>query len=384
MSRVIIITSSIPWEWSADYVRQTAKRLSAKNLVYCFIWAEIRSIKELIVMRTFKPIFSKTTEGVVLFHPIHWIPLKRFETVVAINMFLSAVILRAKIMLDTRSILLRRVIFWTFDPLFFSVYKVFKGSFLLYDIVDHMVGSFRGKARQILQNLEFGLIKQADLVVANSHVLLEHARKIRSDVLLVPQGFDINAFARNTESGKVIFVEKNIIGFMGGLNHRLDYELLFDLIKRNPQWHFVFWGPVQGGDESVLLNVQKLRGFENVVMGESSRSELPGIITQFDVGIIPYDANQAFNRYCYPMKVFEYFYMGKPVVATPIEELKRLSKLVKIGRNAKEWEEIINKLLEKPWPIKFRKRQRKLAEENSWERKVGEILDIASTRFIAK
>ena len=74
------------------------------------------------------------------------------------------------------------------------------------------------------------------------------------------------------------------------------------------------------------------------------------------------------------MKLFEYFYLGKPVISTPIEELKRFPKFVKIGKTAKEWEKHIKFLLSKPWP--YQKEQKKLAKENSWKSKIEVISKI--------
>jgi hypothetical protein len=76
------------------------------------------------------------------------------------------------------------------------------------------------------------------------------------------------------------------------------------------------------------------------------------------------------------MKLFEYFYMGKPVLATPIEELKRFPKYVKIGRTAEEWEKHIQTLLAKPWPKAYQKEQKRLAVANSWDYKIDAILKV--------
>ena len=101
---------------------------------------------------------------------------------------------------------------------------------------------------------------------------------------------------------------------------------------------------------------------------------VPGIISQFNVGMIPYDPKLDFNRYCHPMKIFEYFYLGKPTVSTNIEELKRFPKFVKIGKNVDEWKKIINKLLANKWPKSYQNEQKELAIENSWQNKIENIL----------
>ena len=165
---------------------------------------------------------------------------------------------------------------------------------------------------------------------------------------------------------------------MGGLNDRIDYQLLEKLIKNNQRWHFVLWGPIQ---DSLLMNkshikkaIYSILSLPNVTHSWSlNKKEIPSIIQQFDIGIIPYNASLEFNRYSYPLKAFEYFYMGKPVISTPIHELERFPDLIIINKSYEEWEKTIKKLLSKPWPIKYQKLQRKIAEDNAWENKLEKI-----------
>ena len=74
------------------------------------------------------------------------------------------------------------------------------------------------------------------------------------------------------------------------------------------------------------------------------------------------------------MKLFEYFYVGKPVVSVDIIELKRFPKFVKIANSTNDWEKVISALLSKPWPKKIKEAQIKLAKENSWENKIAQVL----------
>lgn len=129
-----------------------------------------------------------------------------------------------------------------------------------------------------------------------------------------------------------------------------------------------------------LVEVRKLLiKLPNLIhISSQPRTALPSIIEQFDICMIPYNVSLDFNRYCYPMKLFEYFYMGKPVVSTPIEELTRpeFAEFIKIGATARDWQRHIEQLLAKPWPSKLQKRQRQLAIANSWQRKVEAISGI--------
>ena len=121
--------------------------------------------------------------------------------------------------------------------------------------------------------------------------------------------------------------------------------------------------------------IQELKSLKNIYLVPRTKSRLviKEVIKNFDIGIIPYDVSHDFNRYCYPMKLFEYFYMGKPVISTPIDELKRFPKFVKIGESSIDWEKHIKSLLSMSWPVKYKEEQKKLAEENSWENKIEAI-----------
>ena len=105
------------------------------------------------------------------------------------------------------------------------------------------------------------------------------------------------------------------------------------------------------------------------------KSETYRIIDEFDIAIIPYDINFEFNRFCYPMKLFEYFYLKKPVVSTQIEELNRFSPIVKIGKDATEWGKMISGILSTTWSKENQQKQRSFSKANSWEKKINNIID---------
>ena len=78
------------------------------------------------------------------------------------------------------------------------------------------------------------------------------------------------------------------------------------------------------------------------------------------------------------MKLFEYFYMGKPVISTPIEEVKRFPNYVKIGNTVEEWKKHITSLLSHSWPKSYQKKQREMAIANNWSKKISIIGEIIS------
>ena len=56
-------------------------------------------------------------------------------------------------------------------------------------------------------------------------------------------------------------------------------------------------------------------------------AEMPAYVRDFDVGMIPFRVDPM-TRAVDPVKIYEYFSLGKPVVARPLPELSRFGDLV--------------------------------------------------------
>lgn len=376
---IIAIPFNLPWNWSTDYTNQTAFELAKRgNIVICYLRGDAKSLKELAVSGKYPKLITKYSKNVYLFNPIYFVPFRRFKFISNLNSSLNIFLLR--LFAESISIFnkTKKKIFWIFNPNLIFIYKYFgRKYFLLYDCVDFFA---IGNKKHVLETRisERYLCKIADLVVANSHVLRDHLSRYRSDVKLVSQGFRISDFQRRKYKIIDLNIKKPVIGYVGAVNSRLDYDLLLNLARRNPNWNFVIWGPILEKEKinrEAWNKMQKLFSLPNVKTGKSrDKKEIPGIISQFDIGMIPYDISQNFNKFCYPMKLFEYFYMGIPVLSTPIEELFYFKDLVFIGKDYVEWQKGIEEILSNPWPASKKAKQKQLANKNSWKEKINAIL----------
>ncbi len=277
-------------------------------------------------------------------------------------------------------------IFWNFDPFNIDLLKEINELKIttLFDCVDYYTSIIPEKKIEIEDAFHESL-KQSNVVCANSHVLYSFCNKLNKNTHLVPQGFDEETFLRSEFDLLPDVLKKDRrkkIGFVGNLTYRIDYELLNKLIAQHPNHLFLISDTYLPCDpEDSMCDTEKmieeLKRYKNIFwIPKLARRNLIPYIKALDIGIIPYDIRFQFNTYCYPMKLFEYFYIGKPVISTPIEELKRFPRYVKIGSTAQEWEKQIKESLAKPWSERYKQQQRKLAEENIWEKKVSSILKI--------
>lgn len=281
-------------------------------------------------------------------------------------------------------------ILWTFWPDDVHLVKAIKQkspeTICIYDCVDNYT-SVDNKIELYIRKFEKEIIKNCDFVFVNSHSLYKIKKHFRKDIIQVPLGFDYSNFQKARKIKKKnnsLFknIPRPIVGYCGFFSYRIDYKLLLNTIQQLPNISFVFIGGIQIYDDDpntikVRRLIEKLKNQPNIyiVPKITNKVKTAQAIRNFNVGIIPYDISYDFNKFCYPMKLFEYFYVGIPVVSTPIEELKNFPKFVKIGNTASTWIKYIKTLSKKPWPTKNINEQILIAEANSWDKKVNCILN---------
>lgn len=346
---VVVIPSNVPWDWTIDHARKTSLSLAPTCDVVVLFWEDAFSLKD-IFKGLGKPLLGQLAPNCRFFRMFHIIPFRRFAAVTTANLVLNAAIVRFAIWCSS-PFGNRRKALWITDPLFAPILGVFRGYRTVYDCIDFAWHPYPVLYAKV-QRLEKTLLGAADVVCVNSYTLRTIHRAVRPDTVLVPQGVGPTAQTRRAVTVNRRFGTGPVIGFVGGLGYRLDFLLLTRLATAHPKWRFVLWGPLQDafdGDYRVTENIRRLSELPNVTIGESaSRLELPSVIGSFDVAIIPLNTSLPFVRYGYPYKFLEYAAAGKPVVSSPIREMKRFSPPVIIARTFTEWEQAIRRVLAHP------------------------------------
>lgn len=374
--KIIVIPSTDDRGEVCDYVLQTSRELAKTNTVIVIELNQARSLYEFIKDHTRKKIITHES-GIWYVSPLLLIPFRRFKVLfeLSVHVFIYAILILGFLQR-------KKVIMWLFFPsLSWMVSPLVRAFFHVhFDIVDYYTAT-DSSAKKVLRQQKKSLLRNSDTVSAISKELEKAYQRIYNrSIQLVPQGFRLSEFEKQSASSTIKFpTGKPIVGFVGQINERLDYDLLSELIPSLPMYNFVFVGP-----KKFDSNVSKERSnhkFELLLQNKNSfwfdaqpRETIKTIISAFSVGIIPYNCAYTFNKYSYPMKVFEYFYLTKPVLATPISSLIQLGVLVKVGKNSSEWRKHLKKILNEGWSKKLQVEQKKLAENNSWVMKVGKIM----------
>jgi glycosyltransferase involved in cell wall biosynthesis len=146
------------------------------------------------------------------------------------------------------------------------------------------------------------------------------------------------------------------LAYFGVPQDRLNLPVLKKLLRRHTDWHFVSFG------------TDKCLGLPNVhALGWRTQRELPSLIAGCDAGFMPYDCASDMNFFCVPLKIFDYFAAGLPVVATPIVHLWEYEDIVYFGSTQEELSEAVTKALEEAADSPKKKKRMATAREHSIE-----------------
>ena len=155
------------------------------------------------------------------------------------------------------------------------------------------------------------------------------------------------------------------------VDERFDIDLIDQVAKQRPEWHFVILGPV------VKIDPNSLPRYENVhYLGGKKYDELPSYLAGWDIALVPFAMNES-TRFISPTKTPEYLAAGKPVISTPIRDVVRPygdNKLVHIVNNADEFITAAEKELSKTRKGSWLKKVDEFLTFNSWDRTWGQMV----------
>lgn len=240
---------------------------------------------------------------------------------------------------------------------------------MVYDCHDVLSG-FRNIAPEIVA-AEAELFAASDLVVFSSELLHEqHAAQVKNASVLVRNavGEDLLNKGKATQPGA-----SRIAGYIGALDFWFDVDSIESAARRHPDWKFLLVGRVE--DARVL----RLGSLPNVEFtGEVAHSELPRLLSQFQVALIPFLRNQL-TLGTNPIKLYEYFSYGLPVVATRLPELEPFSRLVRLYDNVAEFEAQLERAMAEK-DAKLCAERQDIAQGETWQIR-AEQLDKAFAAF---
>ncbi|NOZ78761.1 MAG: glycosyltransferase [Acidobacteria bacterium] len=230
---------------------------------------------------------------------------------------------------------------------------------IVYDCMDEWT-NFPGFGEDVLK-LEEKLAREADLTVVSGETLVGKFDGKANRVLLAKNAVDMSHYKHYYAENRLLSdLEHPIIGYFGALASWADVPLLERIADTFPQAQIVLAGgifDVDLGDLEKRPNVH--------LLGQRPYEEMPQLLWNYDVCMIPFQINDITHA-TNPVKLYEYFFSGKPVVAPALHELEPFQEECYLASNHEEFIDGLRLALNEPEDDPRRAKRRDVAAANDW------------------
>lgn len=163
-----------------------------------------------------------------------------------------------------------------------------------------------------------------------------HTKK-HKNILYFPNGkLDIKKIAVKNDNKSI----KKVI-FIGTLRDWFDFDSVFNAFEKLPNVYLEIYGegPIKKELKDKSKNIRNISIHDGVGIDKANF-----LLRNTDIGIIPLKNNKL-NQSTNPIKLYDYWSLGKAVIATPTEELKLISGgSIFFASTSKEYFDAIKKL----------------------------------------
>ncbi len=275
-----------------------------------------------------------------------------------------------------------RPMLWFYSPSFVSMVDQLPHSLIVYDCMDEL-SQFRGAPASLVIQ-ERRLLNKADVVFTGGKSLFESKKELHENVYCFPSSIDKSHFekaldAKTTIPKDLAHIKQPIVGFYGVIDERLDLGLIAQMAELMPKVSFALIGPVVKIDQAELPQAKNIH-----YLGVKSYDELPAYLKAFSVAFMPFALNEA-TEFISPTKTLEFMAAYKPIVSTPICDVKRdYSKVVAITETAEEMTQAITSYLNETNAQRLarEKLQRTIINGTSWD-KTAASMEFILTKLVA-
>lgn len=259
-----------------------------------------------------------------------------------------------------QKIVTHNTIFWvtTPSPLIYQLLLKIKPERLVYEMLDDYT-SIHPKNEKI-PGIEKSLINKAHLIITTSNALYKKAQTINPSkkIVIVSNGVNFGFFEKaHYDMSFEYRKDKKIVGYIGTIDRWIDFEAVEYCAVRLPDIQFVFVGPIR------VKNIPKHRNIH--YLGAKPYNLIPVYCKSFDVCIIPFKKGN-FADTINPVKLYEYFSLGKPVVAFRMKELEQYKDLLYLAETESDfYQQVVCALEERDFEKKLLRE--KIARDNDWD-----------------
>ena len=223
-------------------------------------------------------------------------------------------------------------VLWIYSPLFSDLVATTCAPLKVYHATEDYFTLYGERTQLHVLDALGSLLTQVDLLICVSEAVLasHRAHGYRGPAVVVTNGCDANFYSSGLSLSPECESATPVALYQGGINYRLDIDLLVQMSKELPDWRVRLCGRVRFRpeiDRAIMARWTHLLSCPNVeYVGELPPDRLRGEMQRATVGLIPF-VDDSVSRVSFPLKAFEYVACGLPVVTVPIPALRAWPQL---------------------------------------------------------
>lgn len=237
----------------------------------------------------------------------------------------------------------------------------------IYEVYDEYTMDFEtGFLNEDVLRAEDSVLPLAKHVFFTSTPLAKRKSDKTSSWSVVTNGVNFDIFSKYRLEIAVESNKRDSVGYLGNLSNFFNWELMCEVVKKMPHIDFIFFGQLELENLGERKKFAKeLMLYDNTIFTRRVTREEGAVgINLVDILIIPFVINEAMHA-VNPLKLWEYFCTGKPVISTPMDAVNISKPLLRVASTDKEWRYEIESALNE-YDTKIMNSRISLAKQNSW------------------
>jgi glycosyltransferase involved in cell wall biosynthesis len=267
------------------------------------------------------------------------------------------------------------------DEFFPAVARALRPRWIVADVIDdHRAWPGHSSYREKLQRNYEEILGMANFAMANCEPVWRSINAMCREVHLVPNAAEFDgAFPPRPRQrhGRLRDLAGHIVGYVGNLRDRIDFDLIRVVASCNTDLTFVLIGSAHDQPEVARLTAD----CSNVHWyGTIPYEEAKLYIRSFDVAIVPHIDNDL-TRNMNPLKIFVYLAEGVPIVSTPIANIDLFKNVMTVANGPREFGKAIRTAIGTREAIRGNHALARRLIANSWQARVERFIDIFDRRL---
>jgi glycosyltransferase involved in cell wall biosynthesis len=307
----------------------------------------------------------KVPEGLWVMTPVN-IPFYGWRA----GRWLNRILLVGQLRLAMLLLRMSRPILWVAIPTAADMAGRLGEKLLLYQVSDkYDANEDSALSVKVIREYDRQLRDAADVVLYSGRKLFQEATE--NHRFFLEQAVDFTHFSDVTvePAAELDGIPRPILGYFGAMDYVMDTQLIAEVARLRPDWHWVLLG--------LKSNLVRISAPNIHFLGSKPYSSLPRYIRRFDVCVLPWRADNPFTSYGSAIKVREYLATGKPVVIAPLYEYLETPGL-RFFRGTQEFIEQVETALEKDTLALAAQRQA-VVRNGTWDERARQLATLINS-----